>query len=176
MVNPDLNLKVIDADSEVLENIKKMALKFRLKIEAEEIDIRKKRHLNEKFIGFLTNPIYTVKGVKEFMNFGKNQLGEDGGFCFLELGDESIGNRFLDLQEFFAKNQLRIREVITNRIYYPYIELYEEDKEILRRMTQLVDEKTYKNSPRIGASLYIFEYFPQRPKKLKIKIPIYAYL
>lgn len=167
---------VIDADEQLLDCINILASKFNLKIKTKKVDIRKEKKLGEKFIGFLANPIYTETGVKEFIKYGKNQLGEDGGVVFLEVGDESIGNRFLFLQDFFTKNGLIIKELILEKVFYPYIELYKEDKEILKRLSLFIDERVIKNSPKIAASFYIFQYLPFRPKGVKFKKPIYAYL
>jgi len=176
LADPKIESVVIDADSELLECIDILAKKFNLKIKTRKIDIRKTKILGEKFIGFLANPIYTESGVKEFMKYGINQLGEDGGFVFLEVGDEAIGNRFVFLQDFFNRNNLLIKELIVGKVFYPYIELYEEDKEILRRLSQMMDKKIIEGSPKLAASLYVFTYLPFRPQKVKFKKPIYAYL
>jgi len=92
------------------------------------------------------------------------------------VGGDDIGSRFLFLQEFFVKNNLIVKEVIPNKIYYPHIMLHKEDKEILKRFSLMIDEKVIRRSPRLGASLYIFNYLPFKPKKMKFKRPIYSYL
>lgn len=176
LADPKIESLVVDADQELVSCIDELSSKFNLKIKTKNIDITKKKFLGEKFIGFLTTPIYTESGTREFVRFGKNQLGKDGGFGFLVVGDESIGNRFLFLQDFFTKNNLIIEELITNRIYYPYTTIWPEDKEIVRRLSLMIDKKVIKNSPKLGASLYVFEYLPKRPKRIKFKKPIYAYL
>lgn len=176
LVDPKIESLVIDADKEILECINLFSQKFNLKIETKKIDLRKKKKLGEKFVGFLANPIYTEKGVKEFVQFGKKHLSKEGGVCFLGIGDESIGNRFLFLQEFFTKNNFIIEELITEKIYYPYIMLYPEDKEILRRFSSVIEKKVVKSFPKLAASLYIFQYLPKKPKKINSKYPIYAYL
>lgn len=176
LADPGIESLVIDADDQVLECVDILAKKFKLKIKTRKVDLRKTKNLREKFIGFLVNPVYTEAGVKEFVKFGKNQLGDDGGLAFLEVGDESIGNRFLFLQDFFARNNLIIKELITNHIFYPYIELYKEDKEILKRLSLMIDESVIRNSPKLAASFYIFKYIPFKPKKVKFKKPFYAYL
>ena len=176
LVEPNVESLVIDADEKLLDCLAALARKFNLNIKTKKVDIRKTKSLGEKFVGFLVNPIYTAAGVKEFINFGKNQLGRDGGVIFLEVGDESIGNQFLYLQEFFSKNNLIIKELITEKIYYPWISLYEEDKEIMRRFSETIDKKVIKNSPKLAASLYVFDYLPSKPRKIKFKKPIYAYL
>lgn len=177
IAQPDIESLVIDADEQLLDCLNILAKKFNLKIETRKVDIRKEKSLGEKFIGFLTNPVYTEAGVKEFVKYGKEQLGEDGGVVFLEVGDEAIGNRFLFLQDFFTKNNLIINEIISGKVFYPYIELYKEDKEILKRLSSIgIDEKVIKNSPKLAASLWIFEYLPQKPKRVKFNKPIYAYL
>jgi len=183
ITDPNVESLVIDADEQLLSCIDFLAKKFNLKIETRKADIRKQKFLvphqgksSTGFIGFLTNPVYTEVGIKQFVRFGKNQLGKDGGFGFLEVGDESIGNRFLFLQNFFSENNLIIKELITNKIYYPYIELYREDKEILRRLSLMIDKEVIKKSPKLGASLYVFDYLPEKTKRVKFKKPIYAYL
>lgn len=176
LADSSIECKVVDIDEQLLECINLLSSKFNLKIETKKVDIRKEKVLGEKFIGFLTNPCYTEAGVKEFVKFGKNQLGRDGGIGFLEVGGEDIENRFLFLQDFFTKNNLIIEEIISKKIYYPYIMLHKEDKEIFRRLSLMIDEKVIKKSPKLGASLYIFEYLPFKPKRVKFKKPIYAYL
>lgn len=176
LADSSIECKVVDIDEQLLECINLLSSKFNLKIETKKVDIRKEKVLGEKFIGFLTNPCYTEAGVKEFVKFGKNQLGKDGGIGFLEVGGEDIENRFLFLQDFFTKNNLIIEEIISKKIYYPYIMLHKEDKEIFRRLSLMIDEKVIKKSPKLGASLYIFEYLPFKPKRVKFKKPIYAYL
>lgn len=177
LVEPSLECLVIDVDDQLLECLNFLAKKFKLKIETKKIDIRERKKLKEKIIGFSTNPIYTDSGVKEFVRFGKEQLTKDGGIGFLVVGDEGIKNRFLFLQDFFQKNNLIIEEIVKNHIYYPYFPLYQEDKEILKRFLSLgIKKKVIRHSPRLGADLYIFRYLPFKPRKVKFKKPIYAYL
>lgn len=176
LAEPKIESLVIDADKELLSCIDELSLKFNLKIETKKFDVRKQKLLGEKFIGFLTNPIYTEAGVKAFVKFGKNQLNKDGGIGFLELGGGDIGNRFLFLQDFFTENNLIIEELIMNKICYPYVMLHKEDKEITKRLSLMIDKKIIKKSPKLGAALYIFEYLPFKPKRVKFKKPIYAYI
>jgi len=176
LVEPKIESLVIDADEELLSCIDGLALRFNLKIKTRKVDIRKQKFLGEKFVGFLANPMYTTAGVKEFVRFGKNQLGKDGGIVFLEVGEGTIGNRFLFLQDFFTKNNLVIEELILNKIYYPHVILHKEDKEIFKRFSLMFNKKIIKKSPKLGAALYIFQYLPFKPKKVKFKKPIYAYL
>ena len=176
IADPNIEILVIDADEQLLGCIDVLAEKFKLKIKTRKTDIRKAKNLEEKFVGFLANPIYTESGIKEFVKYGIKQLRKDGGLVFLEIGNESIGNRFLFLQDFFNKNNLIINELTAGQIFYPYIELYREDKEILKRLSRMLDKKVIKNSPKLAASLYVLKYLPSRPKKVKFKKPIYAYL
>ncbi len=176
LAEPTIECLVIDADEQLLKCINILASKFNLKIKTKKIDLSKQKSLGEKFTGFLANPVYTEQGVKEFVKFGINQLGKDGGMVFLEVGDEAIGNRFLFLQEFFAKNNLILNELIPNKVYYPHIMLYKEDKVILNRLSTFIDKKVIEKSPKLGASLYVFDYLPFRPKRIKFKKPFYAYL
>ncbi len=176
LVDPNIECLAIDIDAQLLECIDILAKKFKLKIKTKKVDLSKKKDLKENFVGFLANPVYTETGVKEFVKFGVNQLSKDGGLVFLEIGDEAIGNRFLFLQEFFSENNLVINELILGKVYYPHIMLYKEDKEILKRLSTLIDEKVIRNSSKLGASLYIMNYLPKRPKRVKFKKPFYAYL
>lgn len=176
IVDPSIESLVIDADEQLLDCLNVLAKKFKLKIKTKKVDIRREKTLGEKFAGFLTNPVYTEAGAKEFVKYGKNQLGKDGGIVFLEIGDEAIGNRFLFLQDFFTKNNLIINEIIPEIIFYPYIELYKEDREVLRRLSLMIDEKIIKKSPKLAASLYIFQYLPFKVKRVKFRKPFYAYL
>jgi predicted methyltransferase len=176
IADPGIESLVIDADEQLLGCIDILAKKFNLKIKTRKVDIRKTKTLGERFVGFLANPIYTEPGVREFVGYGVNQLGKDGGLVFLEVGDEDIGNRFLFLQDFFNKSNLKIEELISGKIFYPYIELYKEDKEILRRLSRMMNKKIIESSPKLAASLYVFTYLPSRPQKVKFKKPIYAYI
>ncbi len=176
LADSSIECLAIDIDAQLLECIDILAKKFKLKIKTKRVDLSKKKDLKENFVGFLANPVYTEDGIKTFVKFGISQLGKDGGFVFLEVGDEAIGNRFLFLQEFFAKNNLVIDELVLNKVYYPYIKLYEESEVILKRMTEFIDKKTIEKSPKLGASLYIFNYLGKRPKRIKFDKPFYAYL
>lgn len=176
LVDPSIECLVIDIDEQLLDSIDLLSSKFRLKVETRKVDIRKEKFLGERFIGFLVNPTYTEEGVKEFLKYGKNQLGKDGGIVFLEVGEETIGNRFLFLQDFFVKENLIIDEVIANKIYYPWILLHKEDKVIARRLFSMIDKEIVMKSPKIGASLYIFEYLPFKVSRVKFKKSIYSYL
>ncbi|MCP6718248.1 MAG: bis-aminopropyl spermidine synthase family protein [Patescibacteria group bacterium] len=176
LADPNIECLAIDIDTQLLECIDILAKKFDLKIKTKKVDLSKKKDLKENFVGFLANPIYTEDGIKTFIKFGTDQLGKDGGFVFLEIGDEAIGNRFLFLQEFFSKNNLIINELILNKVYYPHIKLYKEDEVVLKRMTKFINKKTIEKSPKLGAALYIFNYLGKRPRRVKFDKPFYAYL
>lgn len=176
LADSKIECKVIDIDEQLLESLDILASKFNLKIETEKVDLRKQKLLKEKFIGFLVNPVYTEEGVKEFIKYGISQLGKEGGIVFLEVGDEALGNRFLFLQKFFAKENLIIKEIIPNKIYYPWNILHREDKVITKRFSSMFDKKIILKSPRLGALLYIFDYIPFKVSRVKFKKPIYSYL
>jgi predicted methyltransferase len=176
LADPKMESLVVDIDEQLLGCIDLLSSKFNLKIETKKVDIRKKKILGEKFIGFLTSPAYTENGVKEFVNWGVNQLGEKGGFGFLNFCDEAIGNRLLFLQDFWTKENLIIREIIEKKVFYPYIEIQKEDRIIIDRLSKMIDKKILKKSPKLGSSLYIFEYLPFKIKKIKFKKSIYSYL
>lgn len=176
IVDPTIESLVLDADEKLLESINILAKEFNLKIKTGKADIRKKYSFKENFVGFLTNPVYTADGAKEFIAFGKKQLGKDGGFALVEIGDESIGNQFVFLQQFFAENSMIIKELTAGKVFYPWISLYEEDKEMLGWLSQLIDKEVIEKSPKLGASLYVFECLPKKVSKVKFKKPIYAYI
>ncbi len=175
LADENFKAKVIDIDEALLKKIREVAKRFNLKIETERVNLFQEKRLKEKFVGFLTSPVYTFEGTKAFFNFGVDQLGKDGGFCFLNLADEAIGNRYLFLEEFFARKNLKILEVIKGKIHYPWQILHSEEKIILERYRQLFSEKVVEKSPIISSSLWVFSFVPfkvARPQKQ----PFYAYL
>jgi len=177
LAEPKIESKVIDLDEDLLSFVDNLALKFNLKIETERVDIEKKKSLKEKFSGFLISPVYTLEGTQEFLKYGVNQLAEEGGWVFLNLGDESIGNRYLFLQDFFTKQNLICREIVPKNIYYPFAKIhYPEDEIISERLFKMIDKKIVKKNPKLGAALYVFEYVPFRIKKIKFQKSIYSYL
>jgi len=176
LTEPNLKSLVIDIDEELLAKIREVSKKFNLKIETRKLNILKEKpSLGAGIIGFLTNPVYTFEGVKGFVNFGVNQFGKDGGYGFLTLGDEAIGNRILFLEKFFFEKNLKIEEVISRKIYYPWRITHPEDKMMFKRLKNFFDEKLIRKAPLIGASLWIFNYLPFKVPKPK-KQPFYAYL
>jgi len=175
LVEPNIESLVIDIDEELLKKIRELSKKFNLKIETKKVNILKEKKLKENFIGFLTSPVYTFEGVKGFVNFGVNQMGKRGGYGFLNLGDESIGSRILFLEKFFFEKNLKIEEIISQKIYYPWRMTHPEDKVMFERLKNFFDVKTIKKSPLIGASLWIFNYIPFKVPKPK-KQPFYAYI
>lgn len=174
----DLEIKsvVVDTDFELLSLIENFAQKFNLKIEIKKLDIRKKIKFKEEFVGFLANPPYTLYGVKEFINFGTFQLSSLGGICFLELGDESLGKNLIFLQKFFAQKNLLLKELICGKIYYPWSFLFKEDEKVFKELSQKLGKEFVKKNPKLGASLYVFEYFKKRPPLKKFPKGIYDYL
>jgi len=175
LTEPKVESVVVDIDEKLLEKIREISRKFHLKIKTKKLDIRKMKKMNENFIGFSSNPVYTFEGIKAFLNFGMNQLGKDGGFVFLSVSDEAIGNRILFLEEFFVKKRLKIKEVIREKVYYPFEMVHPEDKILFERWKKFFNENFIKSSPMIGASLWIFEYVPFNIPKPKKQL-FYAYL
>jgi hypothetical protein len=171
LVNPKIKITVVDIDDEVLNVIEKVSKKFQLHLDLKKIDVEKGR-MREKFISFLTNPPYTEDGVKTFVKFGISCLGKDGGVCFLEVGDESIGKRFLFLQEFFAKSGLWLNELLPGFISYPYVKHREFDLIVGELDKMQLDVK----DNILTASLYIFNYVPWKIKRLEFKRKIYSYI
>jgi len=182
LTEPNIESLVVDVDEDLLAKIEEISKKFNLKIETKKLNIIKGKKLTpyqdfsgESIIGFLTSPVYTYEGVKGFVNFGVNQLGQEGGYGFLNLGDEAIGNRILFLEKFFVEKNLQIEEIISGKVYYPWLITHPEDKVIFERLKVFFDENLIKKSPLIGASLWIFNYIPCKVPEPK-RQPFYAYL
>ena len=175
LANPNTESVVVDINKDTLKKIAELAKKYKLKIKTVEADITKNKKLKDSFVGFLTNPPYNFEGVKNFVNFGMSQLGKDGGFVFLEVGNESIDNKFLLLENFFYKKNLISKELIAGNIFYPFTEFNIDDQVIYRRLKRFFGEKAMRNGCELGAFLRIFEYLPftvEFPKKQSI----YTYL
>ncbi|MFH1509939.1 MAG: bis-aminopropyl spermidine synthase family protein [Candidatus Nealsonbacteria bacterium] len=175
IADPGIECLVTDIDTNLLKKISRIAKKYNLKITTQKVDIRKVKSLGGGFGGFLVNPSYNYEGVKKFVEFGVSQLGKEGGFAFVEIGDESIGNRFLFLEEIFAKNNLIIRELSVGNIFYPWTSVHGEDKVLIDRLSKFFDKDLIKSNPKLAASLWLFEYIPFKVKKPK-KQSIYAYI
>lgn len=170
-VNPKINITVVDIDEEVLSLIEKVSKKFGFSVDVKKIDVENGK-MNKKFISFLTNPPYTENGVKAFVKFGLSCLGKDGGICFLEVGNEAIGKRFILLQEFFAKHGLWLKELLPSFISYSYTK-HEEFDLVISEFEKM--QLNIKNNI-MSADLYIFNYVPWELKKLKFRSGIYSYL
>lgn len=166
---------VIDIDEDLLEKIKKISEKFKLRIKTIKANVFKEKKLKERIVGFLTSPVYTFEGSKKFFKFGLSQFGRDGGFAFLNLADEAIGNRYIFLEEFFVQKRLKIEEVVKGKIFYPWKLLHKEDKMVLKKYKEIFDQKIVENSPIISSTLWIFNFIPFKIKRPK-KLPFYAYL
>lgn len=173
IVEPKIHCLVADLDDELLSFIFNFSQKFKLKIEVEKRNILKKEKIKKYFVGFLTNPAYTEEGIKKFLDFGIYQLNQDGGVIFLEMGDEAIGNRLLFLQDFFAEKQLLLREAVLGKIYYPQILIHEEDRIISKRIKKITKAN---KEPRLGVTLFIFDFLPFPVKKKNFSKEIIAYL
>jgi len=174
--NPMIHCLVVDIDENLLKRISEIAKEHNLKIKTKMCDIQKVKKLEGEFTGFLLNPVYNYEGAKRFLNFGVKQLGEKGGFVFLELGDESIGNKLLFLQDFFTKNNLIVEELIKEKCFYPYFRAHpKEDESLENEFKKFFSEKTIKGNPILGASLWIFKYVPFE-LKIPEKQPLYIYL
>ncbi|MCU0666257.1 MAG: bis-aminopropyl spermidine synthase family protein [Candidatus Omnitrophica bacterium] len=169
---PDIECLVFDIDKTLLGTIEKNSRRFKLKIKVALADILKgkKPRSKDTICAFVANPIYTFEGVKKFCEFGNSFLGPCGGFSFLEIGDEAIKNRFIYLQEFFAKNNLLIREITKGEIVYPWIMLHKEDQEIMGHLSQMMDKQIIQAWPKLVASLWVAEYIPFKVKKPKGEI------
>lgn len=176
LADPSLEAVVIDADETLLSAIKKMAKTHDLKISPRLIDVRKPERVKGTFTGFLCNPPYTEKGAETFVRYGMKHLGPDGGFVFLEHGDDGVGNRYLFLQKFFSSKNMMIEEVFRDRILYPHLGVYEDYELTNKRLAKFIDPKVIVAHPELAASLYIFNYVPFPVKRVPTKQSIYSYL
>jgi predicted RNA methylase len=174
LVSPDLKIYVVDVDEEVLSTIRSVSERFELNIKVKKLDVRKKPSIEKDFIGFCTNPPYTLGGIEKFIQFGLKALSRDGAFVFLEMGGEDIGKRSSLLQKFFLKNNLIVEEIILGKIDYPFLEVDRECKYIKEKFKKLGFnvEKTISST----ASLYIFHFVPWKIKKIEYTKNIYFYL
>jgi len=179
LVDPKIEVVVVDVDEELLRNIRRLADIFNLLIETRTLDIRKERTIKDKgFVGFSCNPPNTEGGMRTFINFGIRHLGESGGIAVLEMGDGTLGRKSLYLQNFFAKRKLVIREMIRGKITYPHMALLKEDLWAKKRLRKLFDVKTIEKEPWLGSSLYVFDYVPGAKKRPVVVNgeSIYSYL
>jgi len=176
LANPEIECLVIDIDENLLTKISQIAQKYNLKIKTQRVDVQKTKKLKGEFTGFLVNPVYNYDGAKQFFDFGTNHLGKNGGYAFLEIGDESIGNKFLFLQNFFTKKNLIIQELLKEKSYYPYFIAHPKEDQVLnKKFRKFFSQKAIETHPILGASLWIFEYIPFKvaiPKKQ----PFYIYI
>lgn len=161
---PQLEVLVIDIDRDLLAKIRELRGKFKLKIGLRRIDLTNPVKLGE-FTGFLTNPPQNYFGIKKFVSFGLKNLGKNGGSVLVEITDENIGNRYLLLQKFFNSKNLIIEEVITEKLYYPYFSLHQEDEFIDGQLKRYFSEKFIKNQVKEGIDLWVMEYYPWKIKE-----------
>ncbi len=173
---PEMRLTVADADSALLSNIAALAKRFHLNITTQYVDLAKPEKISGQFFGFVCNPMYTESGVKLFVDFGLRHLGSDGGFAFVQIGDEAIGNRILFLQEYFAKNRLIIRDMLAGKLFYPFRALHAEDEMTVPQLQRIAGRKNISAIPRLGETLYTLEYLPFALQRVANKLPFYAYL
>ncbi len=176
LTNNEIKPVVVDADKNLLDCIDEIAKKLNLNIETHLINIKQGKKLKNDFVGFLCNPPYTEKGIKEFLKYGIKQLSENGGNVFLIMGTESIGNRMFFLQKYFTDKKLLILETIVSRLFYPYLGLLKEDAKVFQKTNKYFSAQKIKKSPCLGADLWIFDYIPFKVKLIKSNQSIYSYL
>ncbi|MFH1188612.1 MAG: bis-aminopropyl spermidine synthase family protein [bacterium] len=176
LVDPSIESVVIDADKSLLHAIQHCAQKNDLRIRTKCFDILNPKKVAGNFTGFLCNPPYTEKGATIFMQYGLQHLGKDGGFAFLEHGNDGVGNRYLFLQKFFSEKQLITEEIIQKKITYPHIGLYEDYEVTNNRLAKFIDPRVIAKQPELAAALYIFNYVPFPIKQGQTKQSIYSYL
>jgi predicted RNA methylase len=170
LLEPEMKITVVDIDSEVLETIDEIKKEFGLNnISVEKRDVRYSKIKTKNFFGFLTNPPYTLSGVKTFFNFGNQAMKE--GVAFLIVGNESIKHRFLLLQKFFSSKNFIIKEITNGKVSFPFRRIFSEDqldKKELEEMGIKIDDYIF-------ASLYVLEKVPWKIKEIKER-DIYEYL
>ncbi len=172
LIYPEMKINVFDMDEDLLKSIEKAAEKLNMEIEIEKVNVREKFRSLNNFYGCITNPPYNIKGSIAFLQFSKKLLSKNGGICFLILGDEAIGKRYLELQKKISENFI-IREVNPSKISYPFYELTE-DRELISKL------KSYgikiEKRKILFASLYVLEFVGRKFKKINFNSTIYTYL
>jgi len=174
VIYPEFPCVVVDADDLLLRCLKEGGMRLGVEIETKKVDVRKKKKIGKKFFGFLTNPPYTQGGVKTFVDFGVRSMGELGGMCFIEIGDEAIGTRWLFLQEFFTKRNLLVDEICRNSVKYFFKNVHREDEIVKERLKEM-GIKIGRRDPMLMASLIIAYHIPWKVRKIKEKT-IYSYV
>ena len=176
LAEPKSRSFVIDADKDLLNSINLLTSRFKLGIETKNVDLRKRPLLNGCFTGFLCNPPYTEEGSTSFLSYGLDQLGSDGGSVFLAIGTQDIGNRAIFMQRFFTQRNLIIKEMITERIKYPFLNLHPEDETCFQKMKTLFNQEVITKNPKLGADLLIFNYIPFKIERISKSRSLYRYL
>lgn len=177
LVAPNAEILVVDLDEEVLSVVEKVSGELSLNVETKMVDVSKKKKVKGYFTGFSTNPPNQLQGIEKFVEFGVNSLSNDGGYCFVSIGDESIGKRYIFLQEFLAKKNLVIEELVKGAIVYPFVETKDrEQREVLKRVEKLIPRRIVRKRFLLSEDLYVMHYIPRRPKKLKIPSTLLSYL
>ncbi len=176
LAEPKTGSLVIDADKDLLLSIGSIASRFKLGIETRSVDLRKRPPIKGNFTGFLCNPPYTEEGATWFVDYGLDRLGPDGGFVFLTVGSENIGNRSLFMQRFFTQRNLIMKEMIAGRIEYPFKMLHPEDEISLEGMKKLFNDDVIAGKPKLGANLWIFNHVPFKVERLPKSGSLYRYM
>lgn len=173
LVDSKIRFKVIDIDEKLLSIVEKLKTDLKLDIDIEKVDVRKNT-IKEKFYGTYLNPPYNFSGAISFLRFSSRLIEKEGGFTFLVLGDEAIGNRMLFLQREISRMNFILREIIGGKVSYTFRKVYKECFIFERRFKNFgvnIKDKEYLN-----ASLLILEKIAFKPKKIKIEGEIYSYL
>ena len=165
-VIPKFKLTVFDLDEELLNILKKEGVRVK------KIDFTRKKKVGE-FFGFYTNPPYTIKGVKEFLMFGKLNLSKLGGTAFVVLGPGVMDKRNVVIQRFLARNSFLFIDS-TGPIVYRFLNSYAEDKEVRERLGNL-GIKISKNSPSIAARLFVYKVYPWKIREVVKEKDILSY-
>lgn len=176
LADPSVSSVVIDADKGLLEALDALAKEHALPIRTQLIDVRKPERAKGLFTGFLCNPPYTEKGAEAFVKYGLKHLGEDGGFAFLELGNDAIDNRFLFLQKTFTKNGLLMEQAIREKVVYPHLGTYEDYQLTNERLAAFIDTDVIAKQPELAATFYVFNYVPKPMERVRTGQSIYTYL
>jgi predicted methyltransferase len=171
IIYPEMEIFTYDIDDDLL----KLSIEISRKISKEnkikyfKADFTKHK-IKKETLGFYTNPPYTLPGATKFLKFGLNGFSKLGGFSFLVLGDDAIGNRSIEFQKFLTKNKLSIEEISKN-YFYPIDKTDKEAQELLKQAKKF----NYKPKKYLFAKLYVLSYIPFKLPKFKYK-DIFFYL
>ncbi len=165
-VFPKLKIRVFDIDEKILGICSEFG------IQTKNVDVTKACKI-ERLYGFYTNPPYTLRGAKKFIESGLKAFSEKGGLAFIVLGPELLNNRFTIMQRYFVQRRLVLLDYYAPLLHRMKIN-YQEDKVIIEKFRKIGVE-IKKGYPSISAKLLIMNYIPRKIKMIRKNVDILTY-